>query len=143
MRGDGRPFSIPSAFGRVLNSEHPTAHPPTRPFFAANVVNERRATQGSLKDMSMDASSCLLQRFDDLQRCGRTVRSKPLHNPICLLAVGFPLVAPTGRTRHDESMATGHIKSCLGNFELRVQRGMERGVQADLPASNISRRLPS
>ena len=113
MRRDGRPFSIPSAFGGVLNSKHPPAHPPTRPFFASHVVNERRATQGSLKDMSMDTPSSLLKRFNDLHRRGRTVCSKPFHDPIRLLTVGFALIAPSGRARHDRSMDRGHIKACL------------------------------
>lgn len=124
MRGDGRSFSIPSAFGRVLNSEHPTAHPPTRPFFASHVVNERGATKGSLKDMSMDAPSSLLQRFDDLHRRGRTVCSKPFHDPIRLLTVGFALIAPTGRARHNRSMDRGHIKACLTGLAVA---GRQRG----------------
>lgn len=61
----------------------------------------------------MDASPCLLQRFDDLHRRGRTVRSEPLHDPIRLLTVGFALIAPTGWTRHDMMMGRCHIKACL------------------------------
>lgn len=74
----------------------------------------------------MDASPCLLQRFDDLHRRGRTVRSEPLHDPIRLLAVGFALIAPTGRTRHDGNTGRGHIKACL--TELAVG-GRERATE--------------
>jgi len=124
MRCDGRPFSIPSAFGRVLNSKHPTAHPPTRPFFTSHVVNKRRAPQGPLKDMSMDTPSSLLQRFDDLHRRGRTVCSKPFHDPIRLLTVGFALIAPSGRASHGAKPSKVHIKACLTGLAVA---GRQRG----------------
>lgn len=115
--GNTRPFSIPSAFRGVLHGEHPTAHRATRAFFRAHFVNERRATQGPLEDVGVNASPRLFQSFDDLHRRGWTVCAKPLHNPVRLLAVGFALVAPAGRTSHAKPRAAVHIKPCLSKVE--------------------------
>ena len=95
----------------------------------------------------MNASPRLFQSFDDLHRRGWTVRAKPPHNPVRLLAVGFALVAPTGRANHAVMRATIHIKPCLSKVE--AVRDAPRTVKSEqelvvrLPPSGSGQGAPT
>ena len=58
-------------------------------------MDERRPAKGSLQNVSADLPPFRLKSLYDFRRGGRSVFSEPPDDPLGLLAIGFPLVAPS------------------------------------------------